>query len=57
MNVCIESYWRQHRQRSADYWIDLFSSFSMENVFTGDIRDRWALWYVYYFYLEGHNIE
>lgn len=47
MNVCIESYWRQHRQRSADYWIDVFSSFSMENVYTGDIVDKWCLWYVY----------
>lgn len=47
MNTTIEAYWRQHRERSAQYWISVFNGLKDQGLFGGDIVEQWCLWAAY----------
>ena len=47
MNTTIESYWRLHRARSAQFWIDYFGELKRDGLYNGSIVDKWCLWMVY----------
>lgn len=46
-NTTIEAYWRQHRHRSAQYWIDRLKTLEERGLWDGTLADQLALWVVF----------